>query len=163
MNSTASRRLTVDRITLRRASLDDAEMLYRWRSDPATRTASHDTAEIRFDAHVAWLIIVLADPTRTVYMAEHNGVAVGTVRTDVRDRVHELSWTIAPESRGVGFGTEMVLRLASSISGPITAQVKAGNAASIRIAEAAGMRLEKEADGVLYFHRGRVELSVPAE
>jgi RimJ/RimL family protein N-acetyltransferase len=146
----------VHRITLRAASFDDAATLYRWRTDQATRAASHDTTEITFDAHTAWLTKPLADPTRTSYIAEHNGLPVGTVRADLRDGVCRLSWTVAPEYRGQGLGTEMVGLLAASIRGPITADVKLGNLASIRIAESAGMRLAREQDGILHFVRGPV-------
>ena len=115
-----------------------------------------NVAEIQFHEHMTWLVDVLANPERAVYIGEHNGAAVGTVRADVSNGVCELSWTVAPEFRGQGFGTEMVALLAMSIPGPIRAEVKRGNAASIRIAEAAGMCLEKEDEGVLHFLRGPV-------
>lgn len=141
-------------ITLRPASVRDVESLYRWRTDAATRAASHNTSPIPFEEHVSWLVRLFADPTRRIYIAEHEGTPVGTVRADLRDGICELSWTVAPEFRGRGFGTKMVTLLATSISEPIEAEVKAGNIASIRIAAAAGMRLKKEADGVLHFFRG---------
>src|SRR5688500_1184597 len=114
-------------VTLRQASLADCELLYRWRNDAETRAASHTTAEIPFDEHRKWLVQVLGDPTKTPYIAEHNGSTVGTVRAELRDGVHELSWTVAPESRGRRFGAAMVAMMAASIDGPIRAEVKAGN------------------------------------
>jgi RimJ/RimL family protein N-acetyltransferase len=125
--------------------------------DPATRAASRNTAPIEFEGHQTWLVDLLADPGRRIYIAEHLGVPVGTVRADRLDGVWHLSWTVAPEFRGRGFGIRMVRLLAASISGPIDAVVKSGNLASIRIAEGAGMHLDREEDGVLRFFRGPLE------
>ena len=141
-------------IVLRRAVVTDAEKLYRWRTDPVTRAASRNTATIEFEGHYAWLANSLADPNRQIYVAEYRGEPIGTVRADKVDSGWQLSWTVAPESRGRGFGIRMVRLLAASIRGSIEAVIKPGNAASIRIAEAAGMRFDKEEDGVLRFFRG---------
>jgi RimJ/RimL family protein N-acetyltransferase len=141
-------------VVLRRAAVTDAERLYRWRTDPATRAASRNTATIEFEGHQAWLVKTLADPNRQIYVAEYRGEPIGTVRADKVDSGWQLSWTVAPESRGRGFGIRMVRLLAASIRGSIEAVTKPGNTASIRIAEAVGMRFDKEEDGVLRFFRG---------
>ena len=49
----------------------------------------------------------------------------------------------------------MVKLLAEKISSPIRAEVKKGNIASSRIAEAAGMCLVREAEGILYYQRDK--------
>jgi RimJ/RimL family protein N-acetyltransferase len=66
---------------------------------------------------------------------------------------HELSWTVAPSARGRGLGISMVQLLLAEVSGPVRAEVKPGNPASVRIAEAAGMRFDCEREGVLHFRR----------
>ena len=144
-------------ILLRPALVDDVELLYRWRIDPGTRLASLNTESISLQAHQAWFRSVLADPARRLYIAECQGIPVGTVRTDGGDDACELSWTVAPEFRGRGIGTRMVMMVAASTPGILTARVKADNVASVRIAEAAGMRLDREADGVLHFLRAHEE------
>ena len=141
-------------IVLRRAVATDAEALYHWRTDLVTRAASRNTAMVERDGHRAWLRNALANPNRQIYVAEYRGEAIGTVRADKVDSGWQLSWTVAPESRGRGLGIRMVQLLAASIRGSIEAVIKPGNAASIRIAEAAGMRFDKEEDGVLHFVRG---------
>jgi RimJ/RimL family protein N-acetyltransferase len=145
-----------EEFVLRSASVADAARLYQWRMDPATRAASLNTAPIEFEGHHSWLVDSLADPDRQIYVAEHVGVPVGTVRADRRDDVWHLSWTVAPEFRGRRFGSRMVRLLVASISGPIEAVVRSGNVASIRIAEASGLHLDKEEDGVLRFFRGPI-------
>jgi RimJ/RimL family protein N-acetyltransferase len=82
---------------------------------------------------------------------EFNGVPVGVVRADFRMDHCELSWTVAPEARGKGFGKAMVAKVARSLGGNVRAEVKQTNVASQSIAQAAGLRLERSNNGVLYF------------
>lgn len=138
---------------LRPATMDDAQRLFDWRNDPATRIASHQTGELHFSDHVAWLARALASDSRELYIAEHEGAAVGTVRADLSGAVTELSWTVAPEWRGHGFGKAMVGMLADQIRTPLKAEIKRDNVASQRIALAAGFTLAAEIDGVLHFTR----------
>lgn len=148
------RLLEGDALKLRPATIDDADLLFAWRNDALTREASHGTAPVARDEHFAWLTRTLGDPRRKLFVAEVNGVPVGTVRSDFADGVCELSWTVAPSARGRGVGQRMVAQLAAGIAEPIRAEVKAGNAASVRIAVHAGMTFQKEVDGVLHFGRG---------
>jgi RimJ/RimL family protein N-acetyltransferase len=134
--------------------LDDAARLLAWRNDPETRRASHDSAEVTPEEHRAWLERVLHDPDRRLWVVRRGHEAVGTVRAD-RDAegTTELSWTVAPGARGQGLGKRMVALVAARLVGPLRAEVKRGNTASGKIAEAAGMHFEKEVEGVLHFRR----------
>ena len=143
----------VSTLVLRRASIADGHLLYVWRSDPATRAASHQTGPIELAAHLAWLASALANPRRDIYIAEADGRPVGTVRVDRDPEAAEISWTVAPEARGRGVGSRMVAMAAAAIAGPIRAEIKPDNGASIRIAEAAGMQLDREDGGILHFRR----------
>jgi len=140
-------------ITLRPATIQDADLLLEWRNDPKTRKASHNTAEVERDEHVSWLSRTLNNPNRRLLVAEENATPVGTVRADFSEAVWELSWTVAPNARGRGVANQMVVLLASQIYEPIRAEVKAGNIASLRTAEHAGMEFDRETDGVLHYKR----------
>jgi RimJ/RimL family protein N-acetyltransferase len=140
-------------LEFRPAAMHDAELLLKWRNDQGTREASHNVETIVLESHRAWLAKTLKNPDRRLLVAILNGVPVGTVRADLDDGVWKLSWTVAPEARGQGIGKRMVAYLADQIEGPIRAEVKAGNDPSGRIAEHAGMTLEKEVDGILHFGR----------
>ena len=133
--------------------MDDARTLLRWRNDPHTRAASHQVGEVTLLEHVQWLERTLASPTCKLYIAEVDGQPVGTMRADITDGVTSLSWTVAPEVRRRSVGRQMVSMLAASISGPIRAEVKASNVASQRIAEAAGMTVERSENGALHYVR----------
>jgi RimJ/RimL family protein N-acetyltransferase len=143
-------------LRLRPATAADAALLLEWRNDEATRLASHNTDKVRPEDHARWLDALLRNPARRLFIAEVNGEPVGSVRAD-RDpdgACHELSWTVAPSARGLGLGAPMVRLLLAEVSGPVRAEVKPGNPASVRIAEAAGLRFDGERDGVLHFRGG---------
>ena len=133
-------------LTLRNATMADAQLLFDWRNDPATRAASHNTAPLEFTAHCAWL----EKAVHRIRIAEVDGAAVGTVRID-RGASTELSWTIAPGKRGLGYGKEMVIAAIALCEGHVRAEIKSGNIASQRIAESAGMSLVRRDGDALHY------------
>jgi RimJ/RimL family protein N-acetyltransferase len=138
---------------LRLATLEDADFLLLCRNDSMTRKASSSTHKVTKEEHMKWLNNILQDPKRTLYIAVHNTVPVGSARADLLEDTTELSWTVAPNSRGQGIGEMMMKILASKVSGSICARIKQDNHASINIAKALGMELYKEENGMLYFIR----------
>lgn len=145
---------TPSALQLRLATQQDAEILLAWRNDEATRQASHHQAIVERGAHLAWLEASLRNPRRQIFIAERDGVPVGTARADTDDTgVCELSWTVAPAARGTGVGKQMVCLLAKRLPGPLRAEVKEGNASSAAIAQAAGLTLARTVDGVQHFER----------
>ena len=144
-------------ITLRMATLKDADILLSWRNEPETRIASHKTSQVNMNEHAVWLSRTLRNTDRRLFIAEEDGHPVGTIRADCLDGVWELSWTVDPGARGRGVAKRMVTLLSQKIKEPIRAEVKTGNIASARIAEYAGMELEREVSGVLYYFRKAVK------
>ena len=144
-------------ISLRKATIDDLEILYEWRNDLQTREASRMTDRVSWEKHESWLRASLKDPNRKLYIAEENSVPVGTLRADLSDGIHELSWTVSPKVRGRGIGKRMVFLLAQKIKGPLKAEIRKGNAASIQIAEKSGMRFHQEKNGMMYYTRNSVD------
>ena len=141
-------------ITLRAATLEDAEILFAWRNDEGTRAASHNTEPVQWSAHLDWLRRSLAMPQRRLYVALLDTFPVGTARLDLDDAgVTALSWTVAPTHRGRGIGRALVRAAVALRSGAMRAEIKSGNVASQHIAEAAGFRFEREIDGVLHYAR----------
>lgn len=138
-----------------KATLADWEFLLFLRNDAETRRNSINTEAILPEQHLTWLQNVLLDEHVHLFIAMHEGSRIGTARAnyDPSLGIYYLSWTISPESRGKGFGKLMVLALASKFEGKIRAEIKKGNLSSIRIAEYAGMRFEKEENDVLVYSR----------
>lgn len=100
-----------------------------------------------------WLIGVFGNPDRALYIAEEGGEPVGTVRMDG----DELSWTVAPKSRGRGVGTRMVQ--AAMDLGPRLATIKRDNISSQRIAEKAGFVLSTDGELQTWIVPGAAEAS----
>ena len=135
--------------------MDDAQLLFEWRNDPATRAASHNTAPLDFDLHLMWLKASLGNDARRLYVAMLDGVPVGTIRADLSD-VTELSWTVAPQWRGRGVGTRMVA-LAAATHSPVRAEIKSANIASQRIAEKAGLVRCAIENGVIHYRSSHLQ------
>ena len=140
-------------ISLRKVKFEDWPMLLEWRNDEETRKNSHSTEPVAEASHKTWLNKVLADPNTQLFIAEKNGIPVGTTRADFHESQNDylLSWTIAPHARGKGIGKLMVKAMADRLNGRIRAEIKSGNIASIKIAEFAGLSYKKEENQVLFF------------
>lgn len=126
---------------LRLATLEDAQQLFRWRNDPQTCANSVNHNPIEWDGHCLWLKRCLADPTRHLFVAELDGVPIGTARIDDHGDVQELSWTIDPEHRRKGLGTTMVSLVLAQTTKPVMALVFPHNTASLKIAARLGIRV----------------------
>jgi RimJ/RimL family protein N-acetyltransferase len=148
-----------DGLRLRAANLGDADVLLEWRNDFLTRMASRDTGVVERDDHLEWLARSLQDVNRILLVAEQHDVPVATVRADLVDGVHELSWTVAPRARGRGVGKRVVALFADRFPGALRAEIKADNDASASIAESVGMHLEKEENGMLHYKRESASLA----
>ena len=133
---------------LRSATMADADLLLLWRNDQETRHQSKTTTPVERAGHVSWLDGVLADPNRDIRVAEVNGRPVGSIRAERIGDAWVLSWMVAPEARGKGFGRRIVARIVEDLDGEIQAEVRVGNPASARIASAVGMTLRDETDGL---------------
>jgi spore coat polysaccharide biosynthesis predicted glycosyltransferase SpsG/ribosomal protein S18 acetylase RimI-like enzyme len=93
-------------LVARRATLQDARLLWQWRNDPATRAGSRSQAEVAWDDHLRWLTVSLTRTDRMLLVVEDPVDAVGpvgAVRWDLEsqgERDWEVSITVAPERRG---------------------------------------------------------------
>lgn len=131
-------------LRFRPATIDDAPRLFTWRNDPVTRENSLNTEEVPWERHVAWLTRTVGDevPGRRLYVAEDAGTPIGTIRTDKDTAGYtEISYTVAPERRGQGLGTAMVVQFAQEYlrGEKIKAQIKKGVVPSERLARALGL------------------------
>lgn len=139
-------------LVLRPATQADSARLLAWRNDDETRTQSRQTDAVSETDHAAWLAGSLQNPNRHLLIAERDGVPVGTLRLDVSDGRTVFSWTIAPQGRGQGLGTAMLLAgvdyaCDKTLPAPFEAQIRPQNPASQRMAAKAGFAQVGEAEG----------------
>lgn len=69
-------------LQLRRATAEDARLLYEGRNAKAARMASPDTRPLAWSAHQAWLHATLADTRRALLIAHFNSQPIGMLRYD---------------------------------------------------------------------------------
>lgn len=135
-------------ISLRRATVDDAERLLAWANDPATRAAGFRTSPIDRRTHGLWLRQRLASFTTRLYVGLDGEEPVGQVRleADPDGRV-EVGISVAHEARGRGIGRLLLdagLEAGTTDpdlqAGAFVARIRPENAASIALFEGAGFR-----------------------
>ena len=133
---------TVNAVTLRPATMADADRLLAWRNDPETRANSWNTHAVTKEAHEQWLRRAVETPGvhgKYVFIAEADGQPVGTGRLEWTPGVHgiEVSLMVAPEHRRRGYGTAILCALRTEVAqrgwarARLVAAIKPGNVASI--------------------------------
>lgn len=149
-------------IHLRKATIDDARILFEWRNDPVNRRVSHNQDLISFDTHLAWLESALNNKNRNIFIAlDQFQKEVGMGRADFDGENYKLSWLIAAESMGKGHGLNLVTEL-SKMFNPSLAEIRKDNFASIKIAEKIGFKKDHELDGVCFYSFLKIEISEAA-
>lgn len=138
-------------IRFRNATLLDLELLLEWRNDALTRKFSKNSKIITKVEHEQWLNATLKNKDKKLYIAVLAGEPVGTVRLDRIDSEWELSWSLAPSSRGKGLGKEMVKKATDLVSDSLIAYIKEENLASIYIAEYSGFSLTSKLNDMLEY------------
>lgn len=100
--------MTSRNLSTRPARITDAEMMYRWRNDHATRAVSGNSAEIALPQHTQWLRTALEDSSRMVLIGHVGDVQVGVVRVDIAGNEALVSIYLDPGLHGLGLGTALL-------------------------------------------------------
>lgn len=106
---------------------------------------------VAYTDHIAWLEKTLENKDRHLYIGISQSENVGTIRADFDGTHYVLSWTVAPQKRGQGFGKELVGSVLTEFEGPFMAQIKKDNAASVKIAEGLCFKLQRKEDESLFY------------
>lgn len=132
---------------VRPADEGDAELLLSWRNDGETRRWSRNKAVVTVAEHQAWLARVLADQGRLLFVAEHNGRPIGTVRFDRDGEAWEASITVAPEARGRRLAAPMLLAAERALGSVVLrANLRRDNVASLALFRRAGYRVTSDGE-----------------
>lgn len=93
---------------LREAVWEDAGLLYQWANEKAVRKNSFHTEEISYEEHLEWMDALLQNKGRKQYIYLYGGEPSGQVRAAISGEEAELSYSIAPEKRGMGHARRML-------------------------------------------------------
>ena len=124
-------------IYLREVTIDDVELLFKWVNDLGTRSNSFDSHMISWEEHKNWFERMIRDPKQISYIMVHKDTPVGQIRFNLSENIAEISYSIAPQERGKGYGKQIihlaVMKIKSDYSDitKIRALVKPQNEASI--------------------------------
>lgn len=133
-------------LILRKATMDDAELLLEWRNETQSRKNSIHSEVIDFDHHIDWLKRTLKNDSIQIYIVMQADKAVGDLRLEYCDKTVEFSWSVDYRHRGQGLG-KRILAKAIEAAGPDIekiCRIKADNIASIKNAMSAGFKLIRE-------------------
>jgi RimJ/RimL family protein N-acetyltransferase len=134
-------------VRVRPAGLEDRDVLLAWRNDPTAYQWYRDATPVDGAAHDAWLGRLLARGEDTLWVAELEGIPVGSVRLDLHeDGAADVSIVVDAGHRGHGTGRlllawveEQSPRLGVSV---LVALVQQDNAPSRTLFEGAGYTLQ---------------------
>jgi len=139
-------------LRLRPARAEDAFAYYAWVNDPEVRRQSLDTQPIAWKQHHAWFLARLDSSASRLCVLEAGDLPVGQIRFDHERGETRIDYSIDPLFRGRGWAVSLMqlgLREAAGRwQGPIRAQVKDGNIASLAVFRKLGFE-ESRGDGGL--------------
>jgi RimJ/RimL family protein N-acetyltransferase len=130
---------------LRKATHDDWKILLDWRNDPTTKENSFNQDKISIETHRLWFNDSLLNFQRNIYILEDNLTPVGSIRSDnILHNQYLLSWSIAPNQRGKGYGNKILEIYLQDKTGKFIAEIKPENVASIKMVQKNGFEKQDE-------------------
>jgi UDP-2,4-diacetamido-2,4,6-trideoxy-beta-L-altropyranose hydrolase len=135
-------------LSLRKAMEEDGLLLWKWANEPTVRAVSFSSQTISWSQHLEWFNRKLQDLNCYFFIAiDRDKIPIGQIRLDQEEDRAIISITIAPEKRGLGYGS-LAINLAvnemfhqTSIH-QIVALIKSKNLSSIRTFEKIGFQNE---------------------
>ena len=132
---------------IRKATMDDAGLLFKWSNDPVTRENSFNSKVISLDEHLAWLKSKLEASDSFIYILIHLHDPIAVVRFE-KNTETVIGINVAPEARGKGYSSACI-ELACEhyklqYGDSILAYIKTENIASVKSFKKAGFVLLSE-------------------
>ncbi|MCM1258679.1 MAG: GNAT family N-acetyltransferase [Roseburia sp.] len=124
---------------LRDAEEFDMDLLFQWVNDKEVRKSSFQTKDITYEEHQKWFMDMLhrEDARQYIYVLDEE--PVGQIRIRLAGEEAEISYSIAPKYRCMGYGKRMISALKRAVQGEypdikrLVAQVKPENVASQKV------------------------------
>jgi len=95
-------------LQVRRAQLNDLQLLFHWINDPLVRQFSLNPEPIPLVTHTAWFQYKLSDKNCYIFIAEIRQEPIGMIRFDIHQGEAIISYLIDKNFRGKGLGTLML-------------------------------------------------------
>ncbi len=140
-------------VYLRPADMDDAEDVLKWRNDAVTRANSFNREKISLMSHLKWFEKKLGQEGCYMFILMDGQRKVGHIRVDVTEDFGEISYMIAPDARGRGYGTKAIGLVEKEMPGDVKSLMGLTlktNAASGRCFEKNGYTSSDAGDALCY-------------
>lgn len=133
----------------------DCELLYNWANDYEVRVNSFNTDTIKYEEHVEWLKAKIKQDASIMHILKMENEKIGLVRLDkISIDKYLISFSIAKEYRGKGFGTMLLRLIKEKYSSKILiGKVKKDNIASIKAFQNAGYYIREELDMYIFYSK----------
>jgi RimJ/RimL family protein N-acetyltransferase len=96
-------------LSLREATYEDMDLLFQWVNDKEVRSNSFNTNIISYESHVNWFNNVMLDHSALQLIMCSDEKPIGQIRLNIDDNNNAcISYSISPDKRGLGLGTEMI-------------------------------------------------------
>ena len=145
---------------LKKAKMEDCYVLWKIRNNPRVKKNFFNTDTVSLKEHKKWFIDKVSDNDTEIYIAEHNGVKIGSARFEKHKRTDSneslISVSIDPDFFGKGYGSEIIKSSTERFflehgKTKISAKIKNENIASQKAFEKAGYRkVSKKKNEVTY-------------
>ncbi len=97
-----------DNLYLRKATMEDMDMIFAWANDPIVRQNAFCMELIPYENHVVWYKKIMESPDVLQYILMNHEVPVGQIRLNVEpDQSAEIDYSIVKEYRGKGYGKQI--------------------------------------------------------
>lgn len=147
------------RLTLRAATMEDAELLLAWRNEPSIRAFFFDSRLVDMASHRKWLEEKLKSADHYHWIGALDGAPIGSIRFDIGEGKAAVSILVAPEFQGRGLAAELLRRGEAALRTrrpdvkALIAKVLPGNAASRRLFAKADFALVEGTDAAFRFEK----------
>jgi len=139
-----------DSLSLRRATMNDVDILFSWANEMETRKNSFHTAYISRSEHIEWLENKLQSNKDLLFMGEIDSIPIGQIRYEKSTNLESvIGIFIAPRYRGMGMAAKLLLETVTVAANELDvcrhrAVVHEANYSSAHLFECAGFVLRRK-------------------
>ncbi len=135
-------------IYLRKATMQDMDLIYEWANDSVVRINSFNSYPIQYDTHVKWFNRIMSDESVLQFILMDDDTPVGQIRLNIEGDEAEIGYSIALLYRGKGYGHKVLQLIAEEVKARhqeikcLVAKVKPENIASSKLFEHEGYEMK---------------------
>ncbi len=126
----------VCKLYLRKAQLDDCDLLFKWANDELVRSNAFNGEKIEYSQHMDWFGRVIQSDDIGQYILQRDKEPIGQIRINIEGNRAEIDYSISASERNCGYGKEIIRLIKERVTTDfpevtvLVAKVKPSNPAS---------------------------------